>query len=117
MKRDLAHKDVEVIFDRLPLIEDLARYGRGGGRGPKGRGSVSDPTAQQATRGGRDREFLDRAKKTLRELSGTAAEAQSLAPAPAKLPYCTKCGTVIDGKPAKSDGGSFHWSCYRSRRR
>lgn len=117
MKRDLAHKDVEVIFDRLPLIEDLARYGRGGSRGPKGRGSVSDPTAQQATRGGRDREFLDRAKKTLRELSGTAAEAQSLAPAPAKLPYCTKCGTVIDGKPAKSDGGSFHWSCYRSRRR
>jgi len=116
VRRDLAHKDVEVIFDRLPVIEDLARYGRGGSKGPKGRGTVSDPTAQQATRGGRDREFLDKAKGTLRDLSGVAEEAQRLAPAPANLPHCTKCGTVIDGKPAKADGGSYHWGCYRSRR-
>jgi hypothetical protein len=116
VRRDVSHNDVDIIWDRLPVIEDLARYGRGGSRGPKGRGSVSDPTAQQATRGGRDREFLDRAKKTLKELSGTAAEAQSLAPAPPALPHCGKCGKVIDGKPAKSDGGSFHWACYRSRR-
>jgi hypothetical protein len=116
LRRDLAHRDVDAIFDRLPTIEDLARYGRGGSRGPKGTGTISDPTGMQATRGGRDREFIEMARDILKRLSAVAAEAMSLAPAPARRPMCVDCGTIIDERP-KVANGLHHERCYRKARR
>lgn len=108
-----ASQDVKDCEARAAMIADVARFGEASReRGPHRPGAVSDPTGEQATRGGPYREWTEEWQALQKRLQNLAFRARRIAPRPVGL-KCHGCGENVNpGQPTTVSGGYWHRRCY-----